>query len=181
MLPLRARMHSPAHTIPTGPSAVLVKNLRSSHAFYDSSRSGRVSLSEFGDVLRGAGLSPTEAELSSILKRVEPVYGTSLSCDVCIVIASTIAAHLIANPITRDEICRAFTEFELLRSSRRPALPTKILTLSDTHTLFTGPYGDSFTQREFVTILSRLPASRSGPASIELEKLLDLTFLGSTR
>jgi Ca2+-binding EF-hand superfamily protein len=160
-----------------GPSAEFVVRLRSSHAFYDSSRNGRVSLSELGDVLRGAGLSPTETELALILKRVEPVYGSRLSSDVCIVIASTIAAHLIADPLTRDEIRHAFDEFESLRSSRRPPLPHDSLSLSDTHNLLTGPIGDRLSQSEFVNFLSRLPTSRtSGPARIDLQTLLDITF-----
>lgn len=160
-----------------GPSAEFVQRLRFSHAYYDSSRKGRVSLSELGDVLRGAGLSPTETELTSILKRVEPVYGSRLSSDVCIVIASTIAAHLIADPLTRDEIRRAFAEFDSLRSPRRPPLPHDTLSLSDTHNLLTGPCGNPLSQSEFVNFLSRLPTSRSsGPARIDIQTLLDMTL-----
>jgi hypothetical protein len=134
-----------------------------------------VSLHEFGDVLRGAGFCPTEAELSALLTKVEPVYGSRLSVDVCILIASTLAESRFAAPPERELVSAALEEFERLRSPRDPPLPAGVLSLSDVHALLTG-HCDRLTQGEFGALLSRLPPSRSGPARIDTSALLDATL-----
>jgi hypothetical protein len=165
----------PKRLPPPTPSSELADVIRSSHAFFDSSRSGRVSLPEFGDVLRGAGFCPTEAELSALLTKVEPVYGSRLSVDVCILIASTLAESRFAAPPERELVSAALEEFERLRSPRDPPLPAGVLSLSDVHALLTG-HCDRLTQGEFGALLSRLPPSLSGPARIDTSALLDATL-----
>ena len=172
----RSRTRSPTRVVDVDPDLSL--RVRSSHAFFDTSRSGRVSLLEFGDVLRGAGFSPTEKELAALLARVEPVYGSRLSANVCIVIASTLVTRADSKEsISRGDVLAAFAEYEALRSPRRSnPLPKGTLALSDVHSLLTGGKGDRLSQSDFVTLLSSLPASPSGPARVDVSTLINATM-----